>query len=1732
MLKQLMFLSFMFLMGCNPGSSVKVQTAGIYSPVLYSINDKDASGQTIDLGEHILTDDPIALVVKVYNKTEYSYTDLEMELTAGEDQSPSITFMPTPEGELAFPGHQGTCGKILPSKKTCEIRLVFSPREGREYLEKAILKFKNYVDPEEHVAELKLLAGLPASLTFTNDKTQYTFGELVGVTSLPVVEREDNTVYSEELEIINAGGLPAKTLTVTMVETCASTTTNVCPTGMFGAYTMINQCPLQLMPGEKCKVSVSYLPKNQDLVPGPTPEEMKEINYRSTVKFDYVKDPTGASGALNGYFNSISSNIEARFKVSMSTMNFETPIVSGNRETRAFRINNLGYREGEIKGIAMRDVDGSLIASCSAKAGSSYLDCFDSSNNLLSLAGFPFIFKDRNACLAPTGQTGTLVSVGSGCIFDITFQPSVTYLTNMPTQFQNLQPEVVFDSRWKGAEKIVTKKIFNLSASSIAAGRLVPSKFQFNGIDYPITGEAPGEIDLGRLALQSPGFYKRKQMVLSFKNIGNEKVTNLNIKDGSGKTIPVGGTPVNLGAYANYYYVSVSATESTCTVINPNETCSISLSFAPIGRDTNAEETANMFDAVDENLIPYKSIIINYDSGAKYTDTNIDGETDYTIAPAEARFRAQLIRKGMMMELSDDNRNVSGIGQSINVIGDTSITHIYLRNIGTGPVPYIRYLNPPSSATASMVIEDTPSPASLGAEHDCLDLVDTTSTAPAGATPDQRIGFYASLPKDESCVYTIRYKTHSSTKRINATNTCNNNLPTATSIEEGSRFYNRELTGEDMWEYCKNHTQSQFLNINLDYYDGDASDPNLPAGSTYGTRFSMNGYNYQFNQYMPARIIPHTFTPALTATLYRPSISYPALSVAQPAITVAEKWFYGLASAFFYDNADPSNAFIKGNTSASFVPGLVAYANRANYDYILYLGSFPQDSPNIDFPVMMGNLGQKGAYIQSFNITPDASFTVLDSPTIPMVINANQDVTPLNFRFTPTVPGEHQMLLEFSYENGRHLSPLIYKSSMTPENLGTAGLEVINAKILVVAHVQATGTYPYISMTAEDYEVLENPGTTPTETLGAPYNVNLSWNNSATQQSLTFDTIKLTATATANDVYAKKILTYTNNTGYSLQDFRILYKTDTSGTTSKTITTTFVTMTAGTTCTTGMTLAAGASCKLVLRYQPGATDTSDNFVMALMYRMGVGQYVMQNVGISLLPRSPGQLAAAGLTAESINYKVSAGSSTITRFSYPLSFGTSTLNVVPKTFVFDQLAGAYKKIQFTNTQSTKASLLLSYQKYLNTHSLRGYSVSTPAPTSVVPEAAEYRIAGDGNEYVTIHQVNYTDSATRVKVEGTRGCLFGDDENNAAIPAHQKGFNNTTSTPCYIIVTFNANFEYLREIIQVNNGDDMRGTASELWYYSVNRSSTASVWVHIKGTINPDVSVASGSYSNVSATDNKRASFYVPSMTPANASMGSIVGIRVLMAQSASGLNDPYNTTLKYVDIRPGYYDPMNTYMAEFISDLTNGQYHWFRTVAIRKDARFLDNTIPKRFVGLNANEYLSATSSTTTLQLVVPPTGNYYFHTQKLIVEKSLYGGVTYDTYATASGRCTGRTKMTLKNPSNVSYSYKLINTTAWGLLLNTPAATSYTNMTQISHWTSDNTVSIDTKAGSLPGFVPNSASQQLDSSGVFYVRNSSNPAANVNWAVGGVPGTTVSDYDSYVDGTIPFASSRCMVALP
>lgn len=1736
------FLIFMliFLAACNPNqSAVKILTGGIFSPVLFQVDNLDAASGKIDLGEFVISTDPKTITVTVHNSTKFPYTSLDLLISGDGMNAPAITFVPTAEGEMNFPGLGGTCGRTLKSKETCEIKILFTPRDSRPYVEFLKLTFFNYVEVENHSVQIDILAGTPASLSFTNDKTQYTFGKLVGSANTPVIERTEAPKLSETLEIVNAGGLPAKELIITQLETCVSTLSNSCPAGMFGAYHLESFCPAKLMPGEKCTVRVDYAPKNQDPENGIVPEEIKEINYRNALSFVYVRDPTGEKGGLNASFRSVSTNIEAKFKVTSSTMIFETPIVSGNRESRAFRINNLGYRDGEIKALAIRDFSGSLIGTCKRKSASDILECKDSGGDVVDLSILPFSIRDRNNCLTLPTDTPVSVDVGLGCLFDMYFQPSITFTTDRLTEFQNHQVEVIADSRWKSSEHIVTSKIFNLSAKSLAPAKLELTKVRYDTTEYPFIGGNPWVANLGRLTLQSPNFYKPKSMTITFTNRGSVPATNLVITDGRNIAIPTNGTTTTLGNYFPKFYTSVSAPESTCTIVAPTDSCSITMRFAPVGLDTNLEEDANMFDATGEDLERYKSFKVHYKNGSNYTDDNLIGDVNAPEAKSEARLKAKMIRKGLLMQLNDDDRNVTPLAQGTALAGDINHTYIYIQNIGTGPVPYIRLQTPPLlTGSPSTQLISTPNPSSLGADFDCLTLVDQdqTFTTPANANPASRLGNFATLEKEKSCVYTVRMQSHPARKNVNPS-ACNNILP-STSIEEASRFFSREYQaagGEGLWEYCSTNLELNW-NANFTYYDGDATNPDLPPGAVYGQNFSLGTYTQTLRQNWSSKIVPHSPMPSLTSTIYREAYTLPTISATQTSKNIPEMWLYGLGFNFFTARNDPaqSSPLIQGDESRDVLPNLSSFGDKGNYDYIIYLGSFPQGSPSMDFPVNLLNTGNYLARVSSLTASGDASYSTVSQPLTPLTINAMAVIRP-TYRLSMAVAGEQTMELNYSYNTGKHLAPLIYEGQTFASNLNSAAKEVANIKILIVANVLATNSFGKLTASTEDYDVTQNDGAPPSVSIEAPVASTMSVNTRPALTTLVFDTIKLSGEPTVNDVYAQKRIRFSNNSGFPIKDFRIVYRALVDSTAVKTLPNSFKQVAASSTCSLGMTLNDGASCYITVRYQPGLSDTTDDFFMTAVYQMRDSEYVMNNIGISLFPRSPGQLRANNIIAESINYKRTPTSSAATRSSYPLNFGDQEFNTIPKILSFSDVTGTFAKLQFVNTQATKASLLLSYQKYLAENSLRGYSPLLPAPTSVIPAPGEYRNVG-GHDYAKIGLLKYDDNSERMVAEGSKGCFFGDDENDASVPAFRKGFSMSSTTPCYIIITLTANFDYLNKKVEIGNGDDMRENAFEFWYFSVNRSSTASTWVHVKGNMVPNTSTGiSGTYANVNAYDNKTASFNLPLVAPGNSNLGNIVGLRVLMSTSTGTLNSPYSTAITtYVDIKP--YDPNNPALATFISGLANSNYHYFKVVAIRKDARF---RFSSRFKSLGANEYLSRiTNFETPLKLLVPPVNHYYFHAQKVIVEKTLTGGVQYEAYkssnpeiSTALTRCK-RPALILKNPSSVSVNYQLINLATWNLLKVTPAATSYPNMLETPHWLSDAYVNITTMCSALPSYINNVAQQDLTASKVFYIRNSTNKNALVPRVVGGVPTTNYSNYTSYIDENITFASSRCMAPIP
>jgi|GEM_PF-3103328 len=1747
---QISILAILF--GCNPNQSeLSIQTAGIFKPFNAKLENQEYDNQKLDLGEHVTTNGPKTITLELANNSDFPYTELSLIFNAEEnDQNSVTTFKAGESGGNDFPGLGGTCKTTIQPRTTCKIILSFAPRENRQYNEIINLQFKNLVDRESHTITYTILAGTPPQLSLIDDKTQYTFGQLVGSAKTPVIEREEIQTFTEIIKVKNTGGLSAKNVTVMVSEDCISSLTGLCPTGMNNAYSMTTTCKDRIKPNEVCEAVVTFRAKNQNPLIGPVPADIIEIDYKGNLNFSYKKSATDDDYLnLNTYFRTVSTNIKAKFKSSAQTITFSDKLTAGKRDLRTYRLSNNGFREGEIRALVFRNAGNNFLVSCKDRNNIDILTCYKQDLSLSTLSYFPFYVKDRNRCLRETDSSSPkFINVEEGCVFDIVFQPSTTFTTDKLSDFLNLKMNLLYDDKLKGLTNVIEEQYATLNAQSISPARLEVASIVYDSQIFPVTSGSISTTDFGRLAMQSLQFYKRKSLIITFKNNGSSKALGIQFKDGKNNIIPIGGTTINLGLYPPQYYASVIGSETNCTVVPAGENCTLSMNFAPISLGNSTKETDNMFDGIDAGSKRFKDFIISYDNGSTYTDTNFTDTPDAPKKSTTARIFATLVRKGKLQPLTDDSRNLSSINAGVNVIGDKYLVKLVLQNIGAGEIPYIRFMNPPSpnfnrpSPRAFdydfKVINSTPTDiANYNVTKDCKTVldIDENYTVPLSATPGSRIGNFSALYENESCLLTFEAQRNNRFYRSDSYG-CSDSQ--GSDFTDALRYFSQEALANNpssLWEPCRSPNNLNMTGLQFDFYDGDNLNPSPGVDATYGARATLSPlYNLNILQSWQAKLMIYNPTPYIGATFYRQGYTMPMLNPgisSQTARNITAQWFWGPDQNYTRSLANPAinGSLFQGDKSRSFVPLMSSWADRTNYDYVYFIGNFPQNSGSMVIPISLKNHGGANAKIIQFTSTGLlGSLTPKTSPTIGSLIGANAIMSSITYDLLTSTPGEQKAEFNLVYETGEHFDPLNFNGSQTPTNANSSQ-KTRRIKVLILANVITNNTYPRISISTQDYSVSENIGSPPTVSLNGPVlPQTLSWNITPVTSTIVFDSIKYPNTATTSDIYAQKRVTITNNSGFTISNMAIIFRDTVGSNFPKTLPSSFTTV--SNTC--GASLGNGLSCNIILRYLPRSSDLNQTFVMSVLHQIGTGTFAVQNLGISLSPRSAGTVIANGRSATSINYKVTSNSPNITRTSYPLVMGTQQLDVIPKVTKFDQTGnGNFRKIAMININSTKTSFLLAYHLYLTNNNLRGYSSGNKPDSSVVPDLTEYRTV-DGLQYAIIHKLKYANNSDRIIVEASKGCLFGDDENNVALAHNEKGFNNATSAanPCLLIFTHNANFEYLTKNILANNGDDMRENATELWYYSYSRSTTASIWLHATGTFNPDTSNMIGSYTNVTAFDTPSINFNIPRLTETTPTVGTITGLRIIMGTSAGVLNSPYDKSLtNYIDIP---YSSGTTYsdLLTFTSGLIPSEYRYFRVLAIREHPL---NNSGSKFLNLSSTKYLSlVVNPASILKVLVPPANHHYFHAQKILVMKDLFDGVTYNDFTTTKSKCSNAPSLVVKDPSTFTYKYRLITRFAWNLIKNEPQSTSYLNSDRIAHWIDDPLVDIDQVASTDPSFTPNTSSQVLENSKIFYLRNSSNPSALVNQAVGGVSGANFSYWDSYVDGGTGYASARCMVVLP
>ncbi len=1033
-----LFLFLSFLISCEPGGDNASQGSNGGAEVLNSglanaVNFKVIGGE--DRGEIVVGSDEHQIEIQVSNNSKFEVS--ELKLLIDEDSEMSAHFYASGGGIGTTPGFGGSCQSTLDFGQSCSFIIAFNPNRAGEFTQNIKIEYKTLIDLENTSFTLKSKTGAEASLVFSDDTSYRQYG---------IFERSEPLMRVQDLTIINKGGLTARDIKFSL-------TGNTNPS----AFNIVDHnCPSRLEVNESCNASVSYIGLNYNAFDS-------DQDYSASLVVNYEADANSSLRGLNSTFLFSSYEIKGRFTSNTSTIEFVDDVISGNKATKSFKITNTGYREGIIKRFDFYKPNGDLWAKCT-KSGSTYLNCLDPIDNVLSLADFPFQVEDIGSCIDAETAGADLAATGDSCYFNLIFWPSISYQEDK--DFSGTKIHIIYDSRYKGNEEVLDQELYTVNAKSLMAAKLIISKYVYNNTNYANEGsDTVAFFDLKRLALITNATYKRSA-VITIKNIGSSTATFTSLQDGKGNNI--NGILNDISTY----YLNVI---TDCGVLGPNETCEIKFDLAPLSYSDSSVENDLMFDEnpafIADPKERYKRFIVSYTNESMFLD---DGSPAVAVS-SEARISTVLIQKGFLV-YSNIEPNQGDVGRIYG--GDTKTFKVLLENVGTGSIPYIKIddtYNLSNSYGFNVypfeIIPDAPGPQ---ADLDCYDIVDFNNSE-LGGSPDPS----NQLPAGDTCALTVQYKLNEA-NREPLSNFINDYLISAPLSTWGT---------SEAWSYLDYASSPQYLSFH--YYDGDISDPNLDLVS-YGNYFSLDNFVIDANFRQPAEIIPIDPTPITSAIIYRPSFSLAAITDGSQSVgadTAPAIWInQGMEGTDF-------SPIVRSDNSINHVNSFV----NSSYDYTLHAGSFIADGSSYKIEFSLYNSQTGTAQIQDIYLT-DASgkFTLLSGGAVlsDNAVVGYDSVRRISLNYLPTLTESNESVLTIVYYDQ---------------------LETVSKNIRIIAE----GIHPNldpadIEVRVENFDVSYD-GSSVSETLSSSQNlINTKLNNYDSNELIHFEAIR------NSPVYAKK----------------------------------------------------------------------------------------------------------------------------------------------------------------------------------------------------------------------------------------------------------------------------------------------------------------------------------------------------------------------------------------------------------------------------------------------------------------------------------------------------------------------------------------------------------------------------------------------------------------------------------
>lgn len=1006
--------------------------------------------------------------------------------------------------------------------------------------------------------------------------------------------------------------------------------------------------------------------------------------------------------------------------------------------------------------------------------------------------------------------------------------------------------------------------------------------------------------------------------------------------------------------------------------------------------------------------------------------------------------------------------------------GNSEIFKVKLKNVGTGPI----YAILPHTSENFDPDNTASFPFKVTDQvtmgvNDCYDLLYPKNFVPVDGVDLPDSNKF--LAAGDSCELAVESKLGDAFRETQATYGTGK-------VPNHFRHWTPYGDSSEFWMRQDSTTNNKEISFN--YYDGDV-DPANSASLPFGLKNVSAKYIVTAEFQAPAYVTFRDPKPVQSAILYRPAFTYPNLSMTYPK-AITQSSFSVLEDFFDFTiyNSVANSLFYKATMSKNYFSSFVSGPHTT---FVYHMGTFK-----------VGEVGKGSISLYNFGGTTASNFVVTEdsapgspialkklntltytSPSSPYSFSKLQTI-PMDFEFTPLTAGETKRCYTFEYNNG------IVSNSMQ--------------SLCVIAN--AVNTSPKLKFSVQDYAVTYDSGTdTITETpSGTWIDFNPEINSVDDSLVTNFEAVK------ASKVYGLKLFKITNigDSATSGAAFSLLSTENTPGATISDVS--VRNAPSGTTCSTNMNLAIGDYCQIFVKYAPpsspaGSANDLYNFYMGVVYPRISNQYIAQTMKMSFAAKNPAKLAVQSVTPEIVTDWTTPTLPKNISESYPLNLNNYSKS---NTHYIHTSASATKTftVNVVNSNAIKASFL----------SMNGSPVVGQTWNTILDNS-------------------------NVKIEANRGCFYGDDEFNGAIPSSEKGFNATTTNSCQLQVSFKASYSYSvcntsTKTYTVRYGGEVTTGCNpfvfKLNYYSFKRSTQENFYLHVKGYIEPNRSTFSGSQvSNIFAVGTSSSkgsvSFKLPTTFSAtDSSLGVITKYRVYYSTSFDEL---YHKNVS------GYYtaspvlNKIDTTSSDItITNLNKGAYYFFKVFMARSYTHPVAGAVT----------YYSATDLPI-FTIPVPDNTAYYSGNLKALVDRSYIS--TQGTLSQSVSKCASlKYTFTIKGVSK-QMTKSLITSTEWNdVITSSDRSTGYplNDPGSVPHWLNDAAKNIassitlydGTTIASFPNFDNTQLVADSSENKLIYQKTCSNNSScnNLYKIVGG------DDVELYFQGT--FYTVNTGVAYP